>query len=89
MNPGASPTRSPLFWANLAVKAALLALLLLAVVRPDLPQFEGKGMATRVLTYPLAALLVPVAWWPCRPSPRPRPDLPLRGGHPPRPPLPD
>ncbi|MDP9364738.1 MAG: hypothetical protein M3Q10_11030 [Chloroflexota bacterium] len=63
MTPGASSTRSPLFWANLAVKAALLALLLLAVVRPDLPQFEGKGMATRVLTYPLAALLVPVAWW--------------------------
>lgn len=63
MNRAAIPPRSPLFWPNLAVKAALLGLLLLAVVRPDLPQFEGKGMATRVLTYPLAALLVPAVWW--------------------------
>jgi hypothetical protein len=30
---------------DLAVKAALVGLLLLAVARPDLPQFEGKAMA--------------------------------------------
>lgn len=33
--------RPPAFWIDLAVKAALLGLLLLAVLRPDLPQFEG------------------------------------------------
>ena len=47
----------------MAVKAALVGLLLFAVVRPDLPQFEGKAMAGRALTYPLAALIVPVGWW--------------------------
>ena len=57
------PSRPAAFWLNLAVKTALVALLLLAVVRPDLPQFEGKGMMARVLTYPLAAIVVPVGWW--------------------------
>jgi hypothetical protein len=47
----------------MAVKAALIGLLLLAVLRPDLPQFEGKAMAGRALTYPLAAIVVPIAWW--------------------------
>ena len=47
----------------MAVKAALIGLLLLAVLRPDLPQFEGEGMAGRALTYPLAAVVVPVGWW--------------------------
>ncbi len=59
----APPALPAAFWLNLAVKAALVALLLLAVVRPDLPQFEGKGMMARVLTYPLAAIVVPVGWW--------------------------
>jgi hypothetical protein len=51
------------FWLDFAVKAALVGLLLLAVLRPDLPQFEGKAMTGRALTYPLAALVVPVGWW--------------------------
>jgi hypothetical protein len=50
-------------WIDIAVKAALIGLLLLAVLRPDLPQFEGKAMTGRALTYPIAALVVPVAWW--------------------------
>jgi hypothetical protein len=41
-------------------------LLLLAVVRPDLPQFAGKAMAGRALLYPLAALVVPVGSWVAR-----------------------
>jgi hypothetical protein len=45
--------------ATAAVKAALVALLVFAVARPDLPQFSGKAMVGRALTYPLAALLVP------------------------------
>jgi hypothetical protein len=55
--------RPAAFWVDLAVKAALIGLLLVAVLRPNLPQFEGKAMAGRALTYPLAALVVPVVWW--------------------------
>ena len=51
------------FWLTLAVKAALVGLLLFAVVQRDAPQFEGKAMTGRALTYPIAALIVPVAWW--------------------------
>jgi hypothetical protein len=51
------------FWLDVAVKVALVGLLLLAVLRPDLPQFEGKAMGGRALTYPLAAIVVPVGWW--------------------------
>jgi hypothetical protein len=51
------------FWLDAAVKVALVGLLLLAVLRPDLPQFEGKAMTGRALTYPLAAVIVPVCWW--------------------------
>ena len=45
------------------MKAALLALLLLAVVKPDLPQFEGKAMTGRALAYPVSTVIVPVGWW--------------------------
>jgi hypothetical protein len=56
--------RRPLALAvDLAVKAALIGLLLVAVLFPDLPQFEGKAMTGRALTYPLAAFIVPVGWW--------------------------
>lgn len=48
---------------DVTLKAALLALLLLAVVRPDLPQFEGKAMAGRAIGYPIAVFVVPVVWW--------------------------
>jgi hypothetical protein len=48
---------------DLAVKAALVGLLLFAVARPDLPQFHGKAMTGRALTYPIAALVVPLVWW--------------------------
>jgi hypothetical protein len=47
----------------MVLKAALVGLLLLAVLQPDLPQFEGKAMTGRALTYPLAAVIVPVGWW--------------------------
>ncbi len=57
------PARRLAFWLNLAVKAALVGLLLFAVVRSDLPQFQGKAMAGRALTYPISALVVPIAWW--------------------------
>ena len=48
---------------DLALKAALVGLLVFAVARQDLPQFHGKSMTGRAIGYPLAALVVPVAWW--------------------------
>ena len=49
-------------WLDLAVKAALVALLLFSVFS-GLERFEGKAMTGRALTYPLSAVVVPVAWW--------------------------
>jgi hypothetical protein len=51
------------FWLDAAVKAALFGLLLFAVLAPDSPQFQGKAMGGRAATYPLAAIVVPAAWW--------------------------
>jgi hypothetical protein len=50
-------------WLDLALKAALFAVLLLAVLFPDSPQFEGKAMTARVIVYPIAVLVVPAVWW--------------------------
>src|SRR5919198_2925749 len=55
--------RPAALWLDLTVKAALVGLLLFAVARPDLPQFAGKAIVGRAVTYPLATLIVPVAWW--------------------------
>ncbi len=38
-------------------------MLAFALLDPDLPQFAGKAMTGRAIGYPVAALLVPVAWW--------------------------
>ena len=48
---------------DVAVKVALIALLVHAVANPDLPQYSGKAMAGRAVTFPIAAFLVPVIWW--------------------------
>jgi len=53
----------PIFWLNLAVKAALVGLLIFAVVRDDLEQFQGKAMVGRALTYPISTIVVPVIFW--------------------------
>jgi hypothetical protein len=50
-------------WINLALKALFVGLLLLGVVASDWPQFQGKAMIARALTFPLAALIVPGLWW--------------------------
>jgi hypothetical protein len=57
------PSASSALALDLAVKAALVALLAFAVARQDLPQFHGKSMTGRAIGYPVAALVVPVAWW--------------------------
>ena len=48
---------------DIAAKALLVGLLIFAVLNPDLPQFAGKAMAGRALTYPLAAIVIPAGWW--------------------------
>jgi hypothetical protein len=48
---------------DLALKAALVGLLLFAVLNPDLPQFHGKAIVGRAVAYPLAACIIPAAWW--------------------------
>jgi hypothetical protein len=48
---------------DVALKLALVGLLVFAVARQDLPQFHGKSMTGRAASYPVAALVVPVAWW--------------------------
>src|SRR2546423_3724057 len=49
-------------WLNVAVKALLVGLLLFSAFS-DLQRFNGKAMTARALTYPIAALIVPVVWW--------------------------
>ena len=51
----------PVFWVNLALKVVLIALLVVGAFS-GLQQFEGKGYSWRLATYPIAALVVPVAW---------------------------
>lgn len=47
---------------NVAAKVLLIALLLYSVANQDLARFAGKAMTARALTYPLAALIIPVGW---------------------------
>jgi hypothetical protein len=58
--------------ANVSVKVAFAALVVFVAVRSDLPQLQGKAVPLRLVTYPLAALLVPFVWW-LRGRPRPYP----------------
>lgn len=51
------------FWIDVAVKIALVGLLIFAVARPDLPQFDGKAFTGRALVYPWSTVIVPVGWW--------------------------
>jgi hypothetical protein len=56
-------TVSPLLLSDLALKAALIALLLVPLVWPDLPQFDGDShSAWRALTYPICLVVVPAGW---------------------------
>jgi hypothetical protein len=63
--------RRPVFWLNIAVKVAFVALLAFGAFS-GLEQFEGKAFGWRLVFYPLAAVLVPVGWWLAgRPRPYP------------------
>ena len=48
---------------DIGIKAATIALLALAILAPDLPQFQGKALAGRAVVYPVALLAVPLLWW--------------------------
>ena len=50
-------------WIDAAVKAGTIALLALALLAPDLAQFQGKAFAGRAIAYPIALAVVPLAWW--------------------------
>jgi hypothetical protein len=52
-----------IFWVDIASKVALVGLLIFAVIRDDLPQFQGKAMVGRALTYPISTLVVPLIFW--------------------------
>ena len=47
---------------DIAIKAATVGLLLLALLAPELPQFQGKAFVGRAIVYPMALAVVPVAW---------------------------
>ncbi len=52
----------PAFWINFAVKAVLICLLVFGAFS-GLQQFEGKAFLWRLVTYPVAAFVVPIAWF--------------------------
>ena len=51
-----------LFWVNVAVKVALIVLLVFGAFS-GLQQFEGKAFLWRLATYPVAALVIPAVWY--------------------------
>lgn len=67
--------RRPALWLDVAVKVALVALLLFGAFS-GLERFEGKAFGGRALTYPISTLIVPVAWWVAARRRRTRPEYP-------------
>ena len=57
----ASPNTTVIFVLNVAIKLALVGLLVFGAFS-GLQQFEGKAFFWRLLTYPVASLVVPVVW---------------------------
>jgi hypothetical protein len=58
-----APTSRVLIIVDLGIKLATIGLLAWAVLNPDLPQFRDKAFAGRAIAYPIALLVLPVAWW--------------------------
>jgi hypothetical protein len=50
------------YWVGMALKVCLVLLLLVPLLRPELEQYDDKGMSWRILVFPLAALAIPVVW---------------------------
>ena len=51
----------PILWVDVFLKLALVGLLVFGAFS-GLQQFEGKGFLWRLITYPVAILVLPVAW---------------------------
>jgi hypothetical protein len=47
---------------GLILLATVVQLFIATFVATDLPQFEGKGFAARLIAYPLVMLAVPIVW---------------------------
>ncbi len=71
--PGTATARA-LVVAAWVGKALVLAMLLFAATHTDWDRFSGKAMGGRAVAYPLALLILPLAWWLRRPR-RPYPGL--------------
>jgi hypothetical protein len=52
----------PALALDVAVKALLIVLLLIGALS-GLERFEGKAFTGRALAYPIATVIVPLAWW--------------------------
>lgn len=63
--------RRPLLWVDLGLKALFVGLLAFGAFS-GLDQFDGKGFGWRLIFYPIAILIVPIAWR-LRGSPQPYP----------------
>ena len=51
-----------LSWVNLAIKALLVGLLIVAVVFEDSERFAGKGFKYRLVLFSLPTVIVPIVW---------------------------
>jgi hypothetical protein len=63
MQGSSGPISRPWLLVDVTVKVATVALLVWAVLNPELPQFSGKAFTGRALAYPIALLLLPIGWW--------------------------
>jgi hypothetical protein len=54
---------APIVIADVAVKLALVALILVAIAYPDLGNVRGKAAPLRAIAYPAGVLIVPAIWW--------------------------
>lgn len=55
--------RRSLIALDILVKVGLVLLFAHALLWPDLPQYAGKGIGSRLVLYPLGVVIVPVVWW--------------------------
>ena len=58
-----NPTPSAARVASLSAKAALIALLALALLYPESGNMRDKGAGLRAVGYPLTSFLIPALWW--------------------------
>ena len=63
-NPSTKATSvTPIAIVDIAVKVALVALIVIAMAYPDLGNVRGKAAPLRAIAYPAGVLIVPAIWW--------------------------